>query len=205
MIWDVGLVITYLKNLGASCSLSLKALTYKLVALITLLSASRVNYIASLSIESMELTATACKFYPTKLLKHSRPSFQGEPLTLMAYPLDEDLCVIKTLREYLQRRKHITHAQLFISYRKPHGPVKKDTVSRWLKDVLILSGIDASIFSSHSYRAASTSKASVADVPITDILKQGQWTTQKTWQNHYRLQITQPNSTVTFSDAILKQ
>ena len=111
----------------------------------------------------MELTATACKFYLTKLLKHSRPSFQGEPLTFLSYPLDDDLCVIKTLHEYIQRRKHITHAQFFISYRKPHGPVKKDTISRWLKDVLLLSGIDAKIFSSHSYRAALTSKASVAD------------------------------------------
>ena len=203
-IWDIGCVLTYLRSLGDTQLLPLKLLTYKLVTLLMLLSASRVNYISSLSIDNMVLTNDSCTFFPTKLLKHSRPSFLGNPLRFRAYPLDSHLCVIATLHEYVSRRNQLTAStctQLLISHVKPHHPVHKDTVARWLKEVLDNSGIDSSIFTAHSFRSANSAHSS--KVPIGEILKQGQWTTEKTWYNYYHKEIVSSQST-TFADGVLQ-
>ena len=201
-VWDVGQVITYLKGLGDNAVLPLKNLTMKLVALIAILSASRVNYLASLSVDAMDLTDEVCVFYPTKLLKHSRLGYRDNPIRLTAFAPDRRLCVLHTLKEYLVRRSRLTtDPSLFISYRQPHKPVHKDTIARWLKAVLLLAGVDDGVFSAHSYRSASTSKASLADVPISDILRQGQWASERTWIGHYRRELLP--TTNAFADAML--
>ena len=49
------------------------------------------------------------------------------------------------------------------------------TVSRWLGQVLAMAGINTEVFKAHSTRAASSSKAEVTGVSLTDIIKQGHW------------------------------
>ena len=51
--------------------------------------------------------------------------------------------------------------QLLISHIEPHREVKNCTISRWLKDMLNLSGIDTTQFKGHT-RSASTSKAKLS-------------------------------------------
>ena len=73
-----------------------------------------------------------------------------------------ELCVIRCLKQYLLITNPLRCAkttQLPISYIRPHNPVSVDTVSRWLKEFLRLSGNDTSIFTGHSIRTASASKA----------------------------------------------
>ena len=94
--------------MGPTKDLALKLLSYKLVALIAILSASRVNYIASLSVEAMDINEEVCVFYPTKLLKTSTPTFLDKPMRFSAYTDDDRLCVVKTLQEYLKRRRLLT-------------------------------------------------------------------------------------------------
>ena len=147
-----------------------------------------------------------CTFYLTKLLKHSRPSYLGKPLHFRAYPLDARLCIIHTLQEYLRRRKDLTQVdQLLVTCIKPQTPAHRDTIARWLKNLLQWAGIDTQTFQAHSYRSASTSFAKSALVPITDILQQGQWVTEKTWQTYYNREIAPPPPTSTFADRILQQ
>ena len=64
-----------------------------------------------------------------------------------------------------------TESRLFIGTVKPHKHVSKDTISRWIKLVLSLAGIDIKLFKSHSVRSASTSAAKSAGIPIQTILK----------------------------------
>ena len=49
--------------------------------------------------------------------------------------------------------------ELVISYGKPHQPVGSDTLLRWIKDELKLSGVDIKVFTAHCCRSASVSKA----------------------------------------------
>ena len=58
-------------------------------------------------------------------LKQSNPRTQVERLVLKAYVHDEGLCVISTLKEYLQRTETllVSGSQLLISFQKPHKAV----------------------------------------------------------------------------------
>ena len=60
-----------------------------------------------------------------------------------------------------------------------------DTVSLWLKKFLRLSGIDTSIFTGHSTRTASASKAKQVGLNLPEIFKRGQWTNNTTFETFY--------------------
>ena len=62
----------------------------------------------------------------------------------------------------------------------PHQEVKKSTVACWVKVIVGSSGIDANLFTAHSTRAASTSKAKVKVLLLEDILKRGNLSNKST-------------------------
>ena len=63
--------------------------------------------------------------------------------------------------------------------------VSSSTVARWLKLLLEASGIDISMFSTHSVRGASSSAAASAGISISDILKAAGWSSESTFQWFY--------------------
>ena len=79
--------------------------------------------------------------------------------------------------------------KLILSTNKPHKAAKRDTISRWVKDIMQEAGIDTKVFKSGSTRAAATSKASAAGVPLDEILRAGGWTKATTFQQWYRKDI----------------
>ena len=106
-------------------------------------------------------------------------------------------CVVTTLNEYInrtyQRRAEKRRPQLLLSFIQPYVEVSTSTVSRWIKEVLKLAGIDISIFKGHSTSAASSFKASKADLSLADILSGGSWSSSSTWQRFYNQQIMNEN------------
>ena len=99
------------------------------------------------------------------------------------------------LKEHLTRTKFArkTHScrQLLLSYVKPYGPVTRDTITRWVKFVSQSSGIDVNIFTSHSTRSASTSKAKLRDVPLTHNLHMAEWKSESNFGNIYDKKIVE--------------
>ena len=92
------------------------------------------------------------------------------------------------LLSYLERRKLLVNddvKELVISCGKPHRPVGSDTLSRWIKDELKLSGIDTNVFAAHSCRSASVSKAKANGMGINEIMKIGCWKSESTLKNFY--------------------
>ena len=64
--------------------------------------------------------------------------------------------------------------QLLLSHINPHREVSSSTISRWIKVTLELSGVtELGSFSGHSTRSASTSKADLSGLAVTDILNRG--------------------------------
>ena len=57
------------------------------------------------------------------------------PITYHAFPHDVALCPMATLDAYLDARAQLGNAtlrdELFLCYRKPHGPATNDTLARW--------------------------------------------------------------------------
>ena len=78
---------------------------------------------------------------------------RSEPLPslkISASPSDKALCVVAALDCYIERTliwRAINQAsQLLVSFVKPHNAVAKSTVLGWVKQTLIMSGINTDIF-----------------------------------------------------------
>lgn len=72
----------------------------------------------------------------------------------------------------------------------PHKPVSTDTLSRWIKEVLQISGINIQKYKAHSTRAAAVSKASSKCVPVDDMLNVAGWKSEKTFGAFYNKDIS---------------
>ena len=160
-VWDVRLVLDFLRSLSPIASLGLRDITLKLCMLIALISAQRCQTLHLLRIDCMKFKSNSVTFTVKELLKQSKPGNTGLTLNLKAYPPDRRLCICRVLKHYLLCTKPLrkNSKQLFISYRKPHEPVGKQTISRWLCKVLHQAGVDTSLYKAHSTRAASSSAA----------------------------------------------
>lgn len=109
--------------------------------------------------------------------------------------------VVKTLSHYLERTQSFRDQEnkLFLTYQKPHHAVSASTISRWIKSILKRAGVDTSKFGAHSTRAASSSAAKQAGVPIMDILSTGGWSSERTFPSHYSVPFQKKNN---FAEAI---
>ena len=92
--------------------------------------------------------------YPIQeLMKTTRPGC-GLHAVLLKQFNTPDLCVVRTLFHYILRTKDVRKSSyLFISivnFRK----VTTCSLSRWLKTVFYLAGVDVNNFKAHSFRGA---------------------------------------------------
>ena len=172
-VWDVGVVLEYLKKMGPNSSLCLKRLTLKLTMLLCILTGQRCQTIAKLDIKSMQSLPDKYIFTLRETLKTSKPGKHLDPITLEAYKPDESLCIVNLLSHYLNLTSTIRneHSKLLISYVKPHRPITNATIGKWAKTILKEAGIDTTLFSGNSGRPASTSYAQVAGLTLREILK----------------------------------
>ena len=165
VIYDTNVVLEYIERLPHNNQLMLKALTKKLCMLLCILCGQRSQTIPVLNLNRMHRDQSSYSFYIPRALKTTSPSFHQTPLQFEAFPEDGLLCIVKCLNEYIARTRLIREnaceydKQLIISYAYPNKSVKSDTVARYIKLFLMDAGIDITVFTPHSTRAASTSKA----------------------------------------------
>ena len=120
--------------------------------------------------------------------------------------LDVEKCVTAYMTRTMSLRCRVVHqkkpkpTQLFISH-KSGLPVARNTISRWLTEVMALAGIDTSYFTGHSTRGASTSKAKRRGANPNQLMLQGDWKNVTTFINHYDREVIGP----ALSDLILGQ
>lgn len=134
----------------------------------------------------MTISEFTVSFRIGDLLKTSRPSDHLSEIAFEAYPSDERLCVHAAIVSYLDRtsvfRGSIT--RFFITSVPPIRIASRDTLRRWTKDVLLAAGIDLKIFSPHSTRSASSSKAALT-LPLSTILSTIGWSSESTFAKFY--------------------
>ena len=183
--WDVSKVLLYLADLGTAKDLSLKLLSYKVIMLLALLSGQRSQTLHFIDLQNIEFRQNSLVIRIGDLVKQSRPGYHMSEMSIPEYSQDNRLCPIVTLKCYMERTKNIRGktTKLFISCIKPHGPITKSTLSRWIKDTMSLAGINVNIFTPHSTRTASTSKAKV---PLATILKTAGWAKDCTFRKYYK-------------------
>ena len=200
-IWDVSLVLSTLEN-WELVNISLKDLSLKLAMLFALSTSQRIQTLKVLSVKNMTLTDSHCVFLIDSVLKTTRPGKHLTNIRLDAFTDNKNLCPVEHLKLYLNTTSKFRgpHTQLFLSYQKPHLPVSADTISRWIKTVMLKAGIDTKVFSAHSTRAASTSAAHKKGVPLDKIRATAGWSCQSTFTRFYHKPIMDTNTSTADSE-----
>ena len=186
--WDPEIVLSYLKTLSPDSAITLKQLSLKCATLIWLLSGQRGQSIRLIDVRNITITEELTKIRFGDLLKTTRPGFHQKEITLEAFQPDSRICICRVLREYLRRREEVVSAdcfQLFVSFHNPHAPITNNTLSRWVKEVMTAAGLDATIFTPHSLRAASTSAAVRNNTPLDTNLATTGWAKESTFRRFY--------------------
>ena len=141
---DTSFLITYLTSLRNG-DLDLQHMCWKTSALLTVLSGQRVSTIHKFKLSNLELTDTIALFNITEPLKHSTPSRKPQPVVFDRYPHNEQLCPVRLVQAYLVKRTSLpvvaSYDAFFLTHRRPHHLASKDTIARWAKNVLQLSGL----------------------------------------------------------------
>ena len=92
-------------------------------------------------------------------IKQDRPGKVFGNVRLYKYPIKERF-VYQTLEFYLKATENLrSTTRLLVSSVKPYKAVISSMIGRWTKTVLASADIDISVFSAHSTRCASASKA----------------------------------------------
>lgn len=177
-IWDPDSVLSLLKTWYPLNSLNLEHLTYKLVFLMAISSASRVQTLSKIKIKDILKHDQKIEVQISERIKTSAPNKLQPLLIFPFFKETPELCVASTIESYLERTSKFreNNEQLILTHRKPFHPATSQTISRWLKSVLKLGGIDTGIFSGHSTRHASTSAASRKGVNFEIIRHTAGWT-----------------------------
>lgn len=203
-VWDAGQLLNYFTSLSCNEELSLKHLTMKTAALLAILSGQRVQTLSLISLLDIKIQNGTINILVSENVKTSRPGAAQPNIVLPSYGENVKLCPVTTLLYYIDKTKGIRRDcnQLFISYEPPYKSVSVQTISRWLKSCLQLAGIDISIFKSHSYRHASTSKAYEAGVNVDVIFASAGWNNNsRVFARFYKCKI---DSRDTYAEQILK-
>ena len=165
--------------------------------LLSLLSTSKISEITNLRVDYSTQHSSVYTFTILHLTKTCRRGKKPYPnLKFCNFPGDSKLCVCKAIDSYLKRRNFwgAGESQFLVSHIKPHKPVSPSTVTGWLEQVIAMVDINIEMFKMRSTRSASSSKAEVTAVFLTDIIKQGHWSQALTFQRFYRKSIKEYDS-----------
>ena len=190
LIWDVSLPLSYIDKMSENRTLGFCLLSFKTVVLILLSTMCRKNVLTQLSPSHMmkfedHFSFALCS--PTKTFRASTANCpQLQQLIVHKFPSSKKLCPYLALEEYLEvSRPYRRHDKLFITLQPPFGPAAPATISRWVKTLLIWSGLKISSLVSQSTRKAMSSKAFDLGISVDRIVQQGGWTSQRTFFQYY--------------------
>jgi len=202
--WNVDSVLELFKKWPNNEALSIKCLTLKLVGLLALISAQRVQTLHAIELSHIKSSSESVEIFITRNLKTSKVGCKQPCIILKRYSENVKLCVVSTLNEYLIRTSsYRKYDQLLLSLFSPFVGVSTQTISRWLSSLLEQAGVDTSIYTAHSFRHASTSKACKGGVPIDVIFACAGWTQRSsTFARYYNKRIDNRD---TFADCVLKK
>ena len=185
-VWDVRILFNFFRSIPHQKDLSLEMLSKKLAAMLGILAGGqRAQTIHSIDVLDIVATEEKCIIPVYSVIKQTRRGKHMRPMEFKAFH-EEKLCLISNLKAYLvQTRKLRKSSKLFISYQKPRHPVTRDTITRWVNNVMGKAGVDTTKYVTHSCRSAASSYAREKKVPLRKIVESCGWTSERTFANHY--------------------
>ena len=114
------------------------------------------------------------------LEKTEGPHHGAQPLALHRYTEDPRLCPVHYVKAYLKYTKDLRSSdRLFVTLRTPHGAAATSTLSRWLEEVIAMSGNSGS---GGSTRAVASSQAISRGASLQSVLAAGDWARAETFR-----------------------
>ena len=165
--WNPKVVLDFYENKSRNEELNVKDLAKKLILLLALTTGHRMQTFSIININNIKKSESQLEIrIPDRIKTSKRNSVQ--PLLILPFYSSSKICVASTLLVYLKATESMRGSieNLFIATRKPYKAVSVQTLSRWVKEVLLEVGVDTDIFSAHSTRHASTSAAKRQGVDI---------------------------------------
>jgi len=200
--WDAQRLLDHVEQLWPLDGIPLAVLSRRLVALLAITTAKRVDELFKIELPNIRQTAAGFEIGISALIKTSRPGAPPPLLSLPFFPQNPKLCVPTTLLRYLEATRSLRGdiRQLFIATVPPYKAVGKETLRRWIKTTLRDAGIEAP-FSSHSTRHAAVSTAFRNGVDIHTIYQTANWSARsRVLAAHYHRPIQERS----FAHAVLQ-
>lgn len=188
--WDPDCIVQMLSSheWNPAVDLDLLTLSKKLVSMILLATYQRGQIILALNLDRCLFLEDEVRFriLASDLKQGSTRNYVPEPIIFRRYEKPE-LCIFSHLQTYIHETKDFRGdvKSVFITSRKPYKAVSRDSVSRWVKDVMCHAGVDVELFAPGSTRGASSSKDFAKGVPLEDIMKKAGWLRESTFQKWY--------------------
>lgn len=177
--WDPQIVLNHISEWVPHSQLNLEKLTKKLVALLSLCTAHRVQTFSLIKISNVKINSNGIEIVITDIIKTSGIG-RDQPILYLPYFLENpSICPATTLVDYMSVTKALRPADtdhLLITVKRPYRNATAQTISRWIKQTLCASGIDVSVYGAHSARHAATSTARAAGLSLDLIRKTAGWT-----------------------------
>ena len=195
MTWDVDIVFSHIRGMEDNEVLSFQLLSHKLSMLLALTNADRCSDLAALDLTYRSFQGNGVKFIIPGLTKTRRVAHQGRPSIwhlhqFQSYVQFRHFSVTRRGQRSCVPVVTVLHKKHFLSLSE--NPTDRSTIGHWLKGIMKPAGIDTDIFTAHSTRAASTSKAKAVGVPTADTLKAANWSSTSTFCHYYHKLIDSP-------------
>lgn len=208
-IWDPSLVLSHIEKWFPLEKLNLDQLTQKLVTLLALTTAQRVQTWTKIALNDITILDDRVEIIIKEILKTSGPK-KAQPIIVLPFFKDKPaLCTASTLVHYLRvtekfRKTSGNNNSLMLTCKKPVHPASTQIIARWIKNTLKQADIDTTKFSCHSTRHASTSAVFRAGIDIETIRKTAGWTTKSQVFNTFYNKPVLKHSAHVFMENVLK-
>lgn len=144
-------MLCWAESLEPLNTLDLKLLTYKLVCLLALATAHRVQTLSLIKISKILISEDKIIIDIVDQIKTSRVGAPQPSFILPFFNDRKSACVASVLLQYLDRTKELRQEEdyLFLTLKKPYHKASSQSISRWLKNCLTEAGVDRK-YTAHS-------------------------------------------------------
>ena len=189
--WNPDDVLDFISALPSNLHLSEYHLSQKAFLLALLASGHRKGDLVYMSTDPDYIKQTDTEFtfilpFPTKgFHPGSNHSFM-QKVIIKKYPFDHNICPYRALQAYIDRCRNRSLCYGFwVTTTPAWGPASPDTLQRWAKVLLSDTGVDMTIFTPHSTRAAAANRALQQGEPIDLVMQHCAWASTSTFHKYY--------------------
>ena len=202
--WEVEFVLGLFRSWPLD--LTPKQITMKVITLLALIGIPRGAELKLFDLRYMADHGQKYIFHLAGTVKNVEEGKKPEPIEFHRHLDDIKLCPMACIDQYLALtepwRVNGQPTAFFLCHKKPHNPASKSTLARWIKDVLLLADVDTKVFKAHSVRGASSSKALLKGLSVKEVVDQGRWSLESTWQKYYHKKVN--SASKRYQDSILR-